>query len=726
MGRKSLILAMAVLIVIFMALGGAVAFLYSDTETIGRERRISLDDACSCLIAVPSDAALVACGSAAEDICSGMLSSFDIPDSLAHSIASGALTSLQKCPMAVSLHYSGKLIPLYVFDVDDLSETAETLLEERLSDLGCFTLKNKHFLLASVSETLVKSSSRHIDSGVSVVDAPGFAEAIRRMDGRELIFVPHMHVRKLLSSVGGSKLKRHIPFLEHMADLTAFAVYNDEEKPISLKGTFLYDGDTDEYLTSLDKCTMARSCVADVLPSYTKSFVSISVSSAEDYMSAYKSYMDSRQQLHSMLAVQKKLETSAGIAPEELFSILDVQEVASASFMVGGKEEKINLLRIANKEAVIFFKGNGISSFRGYKPAVHSWAYQEFISSVFGSMFALSDESCFTYADGWASTASRTAIEDYVDRKALDYTLKQYLADAGKPELLSQEPVLAIAYYSLNEGRNDAFLKKPLMNIVDEAMGADCAPVVLTVTKDKKRLEVSADVYALTLKKTKAPLFDRDTTVTVPSGPFKVRNSHTGKMNTFYQNPSKAICLRDENGKDMWGVPFGKKLCGTAHNVDIFANGKLQILFGAGSEIYVIDRLGRYVRDFPVNLGKEILWGPDVYDFSGSKRYNIMVLHKDNTIDMYNLKGRKPADWKGITAQETIKALPQRLTLSGKDFWIVRTSIQTLIFPFYGGDPLTVFEGNDKIRPDSEVKPIDGTSVEVSCYNGKRVTLKLK
>ena len=93
---------------------------------------------------------------------------------------------------------------------------------------------------------------------------------------------------------------------------------------------------------------------------------------------------------------------------------------------------------------------------------------------------------------------------------------------------------------------------------------------------------------------------------------------------------------------------------------------------------------------------------------------------------MYNLKGRKPADWKGITAQETIKALPQRLTLSGKDFWIVRTSIQTLIFPFYGGDPLTVFEGNDKIRPDSEVKPIDGTSVEVSCYNGKRVTLKLK
>ena len=103
-----------------------------------------------------------------------------------------------------------------------------------------------------------------------------------------------------------------------------------------------------------------------------------------------------------------------------------------------------------------------------------------------------------------------------------------------------------------------------------------------------------------------------------------------------------------------------------------------------------------------------------------------MVLHKDNTIDMYNLKGRKPEQWKGITAEETIKGLPQRLTLSGKDFWIVRTSIQTLIFPFYGGSPFTVFEGDEKIRPDAEIKIADASTVRFNCYDGKERTLKLK
>ena len=103
-----------------------------------------------------------------------------------------------------------------------------------------------------------------------------------------------------------------------------------------------------------------------------------------------------------------------------------------------------------------------------------------------------------------------------------------------------------------------------------------------------------------------------------------------------------------------------------------------------------------------------------------------MVLHKDNTIQMYNLKGKKPESWKGITAKdETIKALPELLKVGGKDFWVVRTSIQTLIFPFYGGESLTILDGNSKIKPDSEIKVVDETSVQIVSYDGKSRNIKL-
>ena len=118
--------------------------------------------------------------------------------------------------------------------------------------------------------------------------------------------------------------------------------------------------------------------------------------------------------------------------------------------------------------------------------------------------------------------------------------------------------------------------------------------------------------------------------------------------------------------------------------------------------------------------------GPDIYDFSGAGKYNIMVLHKNNTVEMYNLKGKKPDAWKSIAPDQTIKSLPEKLVVGGKNFWIVRTSIQTLIYPFYGGDPLTVLVGDGRIRPDSSVKVVDDSTVQVSCYDGKNRSIKLK
>ena len=91
---------------------------------------------------------------------------------------------------------------------------------------------------------------------------------------------------------------------------------------------------------------------------------------------------------------------------------------------------------------------------------------------------------------------------------------------------------------------------------------------------------------------------------------------------------------------------------------------------------------------------------------------------------MYNLKGIKPESWKGIKVEETIKSLPEKIAVGGKSYWVVRTSVQTLIFPLMGGDALTVFEGDKMIRPDSEIRVIDAVTVGFDCYDGKQRSLK--
>ncbi len=709
MSRKSLILCLSVLAVLFIGVGVAVAVLYSgvDSGKIDKKTtKVASQGRYNLLSAIPSDAVLVACLSK-----EGLLES----------------------KVAVSMHYSGKLLPLYVYDAGKSSETPSEdalRLVEYLENKGLvarYAVGPCSMVVASESETLVQSALRHLDKSMSVMDAPGFVEASDIVSGDDVLFVSNVHASYLMPAVFTRKYSSNSSFVSRLSDWTAFDLsYSD--RTFSLDGSVVYDGSAAEFMTVLEKSAPSVSALSGILPSYTISAASLPLGDVNSYVTAYKAFLDSRQALQKYNAAQKSLGDKTGTVPYDFMVSSGVKEVATASFMAGGKLEKLNLLRTGKDipESVLAVM-EGVSK-KDYVPAVFAWPFAGFAASVFGNMFALEDETCFTWMNGWIVSGSRKAVEEYVSGRTLEYTLAQYMADASQSDMLAAAKSSFVAYMSWTEDYKvlDNSFKTGFLELIAPLYSdVEYCPMVISVVPGKNSPSVSVDMKKLQLQKTKAPAFERDTTVVVPKGPFEVKNSGSGKMNRFYQNSHLSLCLSEE-GKDLWGVPFKEPICGTAHNVDYYANGKLQIIFGAGSSIYVIDRLGRYVSGFPVDLKKEILLGPDVYDFNGSKKYNIMVLHKDNTVEMYNLKGQKPSSWKGIKASETIKALPERITVGGSSFWVVRTSIQTLIYPFYGGDPLTTFAGDQMIRPDGDVKIVDGTTVEVSCYDGKNRTVKLK
>lgn len=732
MNRKTLILCLAVLAVMIAGVGIAVAVLYSDSGSGDARKESAVPDQgrYRLLPAVPADAVLVACFSDIKDASSGVLSGFGFPQSVSAHIDD--FRSLSSASMTVSLHFSGKLHPLYVFDAGrpaaEPSEDASALMALAAEKgMKADFVPDHSFVIVSDSETLLKSSLRHLEKSISVKDASGFAAAASSVSGNDVVFFSNTHAKMLMTEMFTRRYAAHNPFIASLAQWTAVGIAKADASGAYMTAAAVHENDASDFMTVLSKSEPAVSKVARMLPSYTVSAVSLPMKKVEPYVEAYQAYMDSKQSLQSFRKKRKDLQTRTGINPEDFMKRLDVKEVARAVFMSGGALDTVNLMRVGRQDTLIFV-GTQNKSFKDYVPATHSWPYASFAASVFGKFFELKDESCFTYMDGWIVSGSMKAVEEYVQGKTLAYSLVEYMADAGQKDMLSSEASL-VAYFSLTEHLEGhyAIFSKPVAEAIKPLYeGCDYCPAVLSVAKSKHGMQMNLQMPRLNMMKTKAPEFERDTTVVIPEGPFRVKNSGTGKMNVFYQNSHGSLCLQEEGGKGLWGVPFDGKLCGTAQNVDYYANGKLQIIFGSGSKIYIIDRLGRFVTGFPIDLGKEILVGPDLYDFNGTKAYNIMVLHKDNTIEMYNLKGRKPSSWKTITAPETIKGLPERIQVGGNTFWVVRTSIQTLIYPFGGGGALTLFKGDQMILPDSEVRIVDGTSVSVDCYDGQARTVKLK
>lgn len=744
MSRRSLILCFTALAAMVGLIVAAVAFLYrDDSEQVSVSARYEL--AC----AVPSNAVAVCFLSEAEKISSPLLSAFDFPRKLAGLMEDEK--KLASVPMALSLHYAGSIMPLYIFDIgpasDEMSEHAGKLMALAAENgfvseyVNCSEvapdspLASRSLVMIAKTKTNINTSLSHLKEGHSILEASGFPEAAADASGNAM-FISYAHAKPLFEKAFSRSFynqrydvktaKRMYSDAAIFASTIADWTVMDVDSKDNLTAFHSFAGVSD-FVSVVQNSTPSFSKVSEMLPCYTSFALSIPIGDYDAYLQAYERYLEAQQKKTAAELVQNTLQKKTGIGPEKLFSILGVEEVATASFYCGDRMETVNLVKVEHADTVLLRK-TGRTSFPS-APEAMPYAYRSYIASVFGGLFDLKDESYFTCMDGWIITGSKTAVEEYATDVALDYDLKTYMADAGRSDLLAGRSVSIVAYLNMNAKDKvlSSVLNKDMLRVHDSVKpDAEYAPIVIAAYKQDDKICTDFRAYGLSMKRSRAPKFERDTVVVVPTGPFKVLNSGTGRTNLFYQQANGAISLKEEDGKGIWGVPFKQKLCGTAHNIDYYANGNKQILFGAGSSIYLIDRKGAFVQGFPVDLGKEILLGPDVYDFNGVNSYNVMVLHKDNSIEMYNLKGKQPDSWKGIIAPETVKSLPERIKLGDNSFWVVRTSVQTLIYPFYGGQPLTKFTNNQMILPTGEVKVKNSTSVEVECYDGKTRTVKLK
>lgn len=173
-------------------------------------------------------------------------------------------------------------------------------------------------------------------------------------------------------------------------------------------------------------------------------------------------------------------------------------------------------------------------------------------------------------------------------------------------------------------------------------------------------------------------------------GPFSVLNCGTGKMNTLERKDGQ-LSLSDEKGVQLWSTPFPTPLCAMAGTIDYYGNGRLQFLFISEGEIRLFDRKGKEVAEVRRKLDKAVRIGPAIYDFSNRKKYNILTLNTDGTVDMYNLQGKKPHGWQAITAPEPITCLPQYIVRKGKSYWWLSCEKNCYLYTFLGGKPQKTF-----------------------------------
>lgn len=747
MSRKAWISVFAVMAAMVIVMVAGTHFLYRKDSRNFKP----VDERYGLAYAVPANAVAVFFFSEAENISSPVLSSFDFPKKLSDFLQSGKAGRLAGSRMALSLHYTGSLTPLYVIDAGPCSDKPSAGADS----LMCFAQKNglvaefvncatlapeshlasRSLILLAKTNSQIRVSKRHLSEGSSFLDSSGLREAAADSP-EDVLFLSYAHARVLFEKavsrehfvnrydrLASSQYSLMASFFSTFADWGTVDLSSHQDFSIVQH----YTG-TSGFMGVLSHDSPSVSHVSEVLPYSTRFVLTLPMGESASYISSYQSYLESVRRAGVVADWQEKLRKKTRLKPGDFIKRLGVSEVATASFKVNGNIERVNLIRIHNADTLLL-RGTGFTKIHEARSSVAPYAFPEYVASVFGSFFDLADESSFTLVDDWLITGSHAAVAEYAGGEALKYNLKSYMADAGKTDLLAERLASCVAYLDIPASDKDftSVLKKDMLSVHDNMKGAaDYSPMVMSVFCKDGKMHSDLTAFNLKMKRLRPEKFRKEAMVKVPDGPFRVVNSGTGRDNFFYQQPNGAICLKEEDGKGIWGVPFKEKLCGTAQNIDYYGNGNLQILFGAGSSIYVIDRRGAFVSGFPKDLGKDILLGPGLYESDVEGQDVLMVLHKDNTLEMYGLNGKKPSDWRCITSEDLITDLPEMITVGGKNYWVVRTSVQTLIYPFYGGAPFNSFSGSRMFLPTADVKVSGDDAVKAECYDGKTRKMILK
>ena len=690
MSKKSLIICICIALLLLAGICFGVFKLYSDRPAATEPAEVVSHAAL--LKAVPADAAVVFCfqnaksGAATLDDRTKLFRSLPgAHPSFGKWVATLAdSVSLKAQPMAVSVHFSETLVPLMILETGHVQDTSE--YERSLLDYAAVCglhsalvrSESQGLFLASPSATLVESSCRHLESATSVLDDPYFAELAGQLRARELVFFCNGYLGKLISSLCQRPLYGYSTFLKGAAEWTGFELRDVSEKRLSLQGRTASGRSPGYYANLLSGLPGGEMRFSQLVPASTVAVTALSLPDASAYVKAYEKWLDASQSLQKFRRQCDTLRAHTGTDPVKWFDKAGIREVAKAAWISeSGADRAVVLLRTAESASV---------------DEGEPFPFASFPSVLFGEVFDAGGSSCLA-TGGWLVLGSEAALAEYKRLMEEKGSLQAALSDVSESRLIPSKGCKALFYFSASDAAaRYAEWFRPLLadNLKASLEGVIREPMVLACLEDVIVLEAARPSdFAEKKDSGKRATPGRKADVEIPAGPFEVTNSGTGKTNLFYQASNLSLCLKDkESGKGLWGVSFDRPICGAVSTIDYYANGKLQFLFAAGSRLYLIDRLGRFVSGFPVELGKEVLLGPAVYDFTGAKGYTALVLHRDNTIGMYDLHGVQAAEWKGITCEDTILSLPVPAKAGGKRVWVVATAGGERVYDFWGGEPL--------------------------------------
>lgn len=150
-----------------------------------------------------------------------------------------------------------------------------------------------------------------------------------------------------------------------------------------------------------------------------------------------------------------------------------------------------------------------------------------------------------------------------------------------------------------------------------------------------------------------------------------VINHRTRQKEIFVQDINNIAYLISNTGSILWTKQLHGPILGRVKQIDTYKNGRLQLTFATPYRVYVLDRNGNDVNDFPLIFRDEITQPLSVFDYDKRKDYRLLVT-QNSALLMYDKNGKPVNGFKYSGTNGAISSQPKHFRLGRKDYIVFK------------------------------------------------------
>ena len=190
----------------------------------------------------------------------------------------------------------------------------------------------------------------------------------------------------------------------------------------------------------------------------------------------------------------------------------------------------------------------------------------------------------------------------------------------------------------------------------------------------------------------------------ISSVPQLMRNHRTNTNEILVQDNSNTIHLIGASGRIKWSVELEGKIIGKVKQVDLFKNGKWQMVFNTNAKIHFLDINGKEVFGNPIKLDYKATNSIAVIDYDKDLNYRFIVSCADKKLYNFNAQGKKVGGWNLFKSNSQVKAEIQFFSINGKDYLFVNDVYSNAYFLNRKGKQR--FSSSVQVYPRENIKPL--------------------